>query len=261
MLRLRIISAIVGIPIVLLIIWAGGFWYAGALALLLMIATAEFHRHSPAYQQPLAIFSGLLVGLLAILPATGPGFPHVTVLLTLAAVLSLTWSVFRLHPETALPAWSLSLASVVYIGLLGSHLTALRFADDGRQWVLLAVLSTWITDTAAYCVGRTLGRHKLAPLISPGKTVEGAFGGFIAGAGAVAALHRVFALPGTPILIGLMAVIVPIVGQIGDLGESLLKRGLHVKDSSRLIPGHGGVLDRLDSIFFVGVAVYYLSRL
>ena len=136
---------------------------------------------------------------------------------------------------------------------------ALRGLDDGRNWVFFALFTNFGSDTAAFFTGRALGRHHLAPQISPSKTWEGAIGGIL---GAII-ISLLFTLPpalslplsyGQAILLGLL---VSIFGQLGDLVESLLKRNMGVKDSGRLVPGHGGALDRIDSIVFAGVVVYY----
>ena len=138
----------------------------------------------------------------------------------------------------------------------------MRGLEDGKSWVFLAILATFGSDSAAYFVGRLFGKYKLAPSISPGKTWEGSIGGLL-GAAAVSLL---FLLP-TPlkltaylnwwqlIIIGLL---ISVFGQLGDLIESLLKRNTGVKDSGKIFPGHGGMLDRTDSIVFAVVVVYYV---
>jgi phosphatidate cytidylyltransferase len=128
---------------------------------------------------------------------------------------------------------------------------------DGRDWVLLAVFSTFAVDTAAYFAGRRFGRHSLAPAISPGKTWEGAVAGFLAAPGAVMLLAHVLGLEMGVERLALIGVLVGVFAQVGDLAESKLKRVTGVKDSGGLIPGHGGILDRLDSIVLTGVVVYY----
>jgi len=118
-----------------------------------------------------------------------------------------------------------------------------------------------MTDTGAYYSGRALGRHKLAPRISPGKTVEGAVGGFFAAVMA-GPLCRLIFFQQLPLFDSLLlGASIGILGQVGDLAESMLKRGAGVKDSSHLLPGHGGMLDRLDSILFCAPLIYYYSRL
>ncbi|GAF86347.1 unnamed protein product, partial [marine sediment metagenome] len=136
---------------------------------------------------------------------------------------------------------------------------ALRGLDDGRNWVFFALFVTFASDTTAFFIGRALGRHKLAPGISPGKTWEGAIGGIL---GAIVVslfftLNTPLILPlswGQVILLGLL---VSIFGQLGDLAESLFKRYTGVKDSGSVLPGHGGFLDRMDSVVFASAVVYY----
>ena len=139
-----------------------------------------------------------------------------------------------------------------------SYLVALRL-DAGSNWLFFTLLVTFGSDSAAFFIGRALGRHRLALRISPNKTWEGAIGGIF---GAVI-VSLLFTLPtplqvtlgyGQAVLLGLL---VSIFGQIGDLVESLLKRNMGVKESGRLMPGHGGLLDRMDSIVFAGIVVYY----
>jgi len=151
------------------------------------------------------------------------------------------------------------MAGILYLGWLLSHFVALRGLDAGRNWVFFALFTTFASDTTAFFIGRALGRHRLALHISPGKTWEGAIAG-VFGAIIISLCFippTPFSLPlnyGQAILLGLL---VSIFGQLGDLVESLLKRNMGVKDSSQLIPGHGGFLDRIDSIVFAGVVVYY----
>jgi phosphatidate cytidylyltransferase len=149
----------------------------------------------------------------------------------------------------------------MYIGWLLGHTIALRGLDNGRDWLFLTIFATFGSDSAAFFVGRFFGKHKLAPAISPKKTREGAAGGLI---GAV--LVSLFFLLPTPVQLSsyinwwqivILGVLVSIFGQLGDLVESLLKRNTGVKDSGNLFPGHGGMLDRMDSIIFAVIVVYY----
>jgi phosphatidate cytidylyltransferase len=146
-----------------------------------------------------------------------------------------------------------------------SHYVALRNMEEGIQWVFLAVLCTFACDTGAYFGGRAWGKHQMAPVISPKKTWEGAASGFVATVAAAVALNAIFTalgqeLPVTYLEVALLGAVIGVVSQIGDLCESQLKRKAGVKDSGSLLPGHGGVLDRMDSIVFVGVVVYYYAQ-
>lgn len=126
--------------------------------------------------------------------------------------------------------------------------------------MLLAMLAVMSTDAAAYAGGRLLGRHQLAPSVSPNKTVEGALFGWLGGFGATIALDQIFGLDVAIWPLVLLAIVLPVLSQLGDLVESLFKRAMDVKDSSNLIPGHGGVLDRLDSLLFGLPVVYFFVQ-
>jgi phosphatidate cytidylyltransferase len=180
-------------------------------------------------------------------------------LLTSAVVLPLIGLLSRRQKEGAFTTWAWTIAGILYVGWLLSHLVALRGLDSGRNWVFFALFITWASDTTAFFIGRRFGRHKLAPNISPGKTWEGTIGGIV---GAI--IMSILFFTSTPFHLPLvywqaivLSILVSIFGQVGDLVESLLKRNMGVKDSGRLLPGHGGILDRLDSIIFAGIVVYY----
>ncbi len=145
-----------------------------------------------------------------------------------------------------------------YIGLLASHLVLLRFLPDGSVWLIVGTAITSGSDSGAYFVGKALGKRKLCPNVSPNKTIEGAVGGVIAGVVAGAGFALLF-LPSIhwPFLLG-SSVLLSLVGIVGDLTESIIKRGTGTKDSGRCLAGHGGILDRVDSLLFVGPVLYYL---
>ncbi len=154
-----------------------------------------------------------------------------------------------------------TLGGVTYVGFLGSFIALLRYIDfDARAWVLLALISTFAIDTGAYAAGRVYGRHALAPRISPNKTVEGFAGGWAAGFAAVLLCNYFFDLGVDPIQIFELAILLPPIATAGDLAESAIKRTAGVKNMSELIPGHGGVLDRLDSVLFTFAGVYLFTQ-
>jgi len=146
---------------------------------------------------------------------------------------------------------------IIYVPLLLSHVALLREFEHGREWLYFSLVIAMVGDSAAYFVGSAIGRTKLSPLISPNKTVEGALGG-LAGSVVGAWLVKMLFLPQASYsLVLFMAFFLAIFGQLGDLFESMLKRCFAVKDSGSIIPGHGGVLDRLDSLLFVFPVAYY----
>jgi len=278
MLKKRVITALCGIPLLVAAIWFDKPlpWFTILLAIWGVLAAFEFYRLvATAKVSPLTYF-GLIWTLLFILSRDSdllsilePSFDLnllMPLLLTSAVVLSLIWLLLRRQREGTFTGWVWTIAGILYIGWLLSHLVALRGLDDGRNWVFFALLVTFASDTTAFFIGRAWGKHHLAPKISPGKTWEGAVAG-VFGAIIVSlffTLSKLFTIPNPLYLQGLsywqailLGSLVSIFGQLGDLVESLFKRNMGVKDSGRLIPGHGGFLDRLDSIVFAGVVVYY----
>jgi len=277
MLKKRVITALWGIPLLVAVVWFGEPWnptlFTVFVAVWALLAAFEFYRLvTTSKVSPLTYF-GLICVLLFIVGRNPDVLstlePHFDIdlitplLLSSAAVLSFVWLLARRQKEGAFAGWAWTMAGILYIGWLLSYLVSLRGLEDGRNWIFLALFTTFASDTAAFFTGRALGRHPLAPNISPGKTWEGAVGGVL---GAIL-VSLFFTLPtslslslylnwGQAILLGLL---VSVFGQIGDLTESLLKRNVGVKDSGTLIPGHGGVLDRVDSIVFAGVVVYYFA--
>jgi phosphatidate cytidylyltransferase len=155
---------------------------------------------------------------------------------------------------------ALWLFGILYVPLLLTPLALLKRMPEGGDWVLLVLTVTFFCDTGAYFVGRTLGRHKLYPAVSPGKTVEGAIGGLATAFGA-AALARLWYMPQLSWIDGaLIAIPGAMLGQVGDLVESMIKRAYQVKDSGWIIPGHGGLLDRIDALLFVCAYTYLYAR-
>jgi len=262
MLKQRVITALLGILLLIAAIWFGEPWFTILVAIWGVLAVFEFYRLVAASKVPPLTYFGLIWTLLFIL---SPHFDYeviTPILLTSAVIISLIWLLLRPQKETAFAGWAWTIAGILYVGWLLSYLVALRNIDPvhlevGRNWVFFALFTNFGSDTAAFFVGRTWGKHHLAPSISPGKTwegtVAGVFGAIIVSLGADA----LFNLPlgyGQAVLLGLL---VSIFGQLGDLVESLLKRNMGVKESGKLMPGHGGLLDRMDSVVFAGVVVYY----
>ena len=259
MLKKRVVTALWGIPLLVIAVWFDEPlpWFTIFMAIWGLLTAYEFYRLVGVSQIPSLTFIGMLWTLLFILS------PHcnyqftVPFLLTSAIVLSLIWLVLRPQKEGAFLGWVWTMAGILYVGWLLSYLVALRL-DGGRNWVLFALFTTFGSDTAAFFIGRALGKHHLAPKISPHKTREGAIGGVI-GAMLVSLLFVAPAPLSLPLNYGqaiLLALAVSVLGQFGDLAESLLKRNLGVKESGKAMPGHGGFLDRTDSVVFAGVVVY-----
>ncbi|HJX13003.1 MAG TPA: phosphatidate cytidylyltransferase [Dehalococcoidales bacterium] len=259
MLRKRVVTALWGVPLVIVAIWFDGPlpWFSLLAAVWGMLAVIEFYRMTAVSKiLPLTCFG--LVWTLFFIMHPHIRYPNFFMFLTTSAVvLSLILLVTLRQREGAFANWAWLMGGILYVGLLLSFLVALRL-EAGRAWLYLALFATFGSDTAAYFIGRAFGRRRLAPRISPGKTWEGAAGGLV---GAVI-ISLLFTLP-TPLQLPLgywqavsLGLLISIFGQFGDLVESLLKRNTGVKDSGRLMPGHGGLLDRMDSVVFAGVIVY-----
>lgn len=260
MLRKRLLSAAAFIPILFVAIWFGEPWYSSIVAVAALLGVFEFYSLVARRRwQPLTLL-GALWTLFFILNAhsESPG-TTTPMLVTSAVLLSLLVFLFLRSPaEHAFGGWAWLLAGMFYMGWLLSYWILLR--GYGREWVLLALFSTFAADTTAYFVGRTWGRHKLAPSISPAKTWEGLFGGLVGATVATIVLALILDLDfgyGKLVPLGLL---IAVFAQLGDLSESKIKRDMGVKEAGKLIPGHGGILDRLDSIVFTGVVVYYYLR-
>jgi phosphatidate cytidylyltransferase len=276
----RVSFAAVAIPLALGLIWYGGYPLAIVLGLVGALGARElFDLAARGNLRPLR---SLGVASAALLPPLvyGAGTsaesrtwawhaaPYV---FALWVILLLTWVLAARRPaERPLSVAAVTLLAVVYTGALPAFLLAIRHGQhDLRSWpgawlVFFPLVVTWVCDTAAMFGGRAIGGPKLAPEVSPGKTRSGSLAG-VAGGLLVAPLFAtlVFSRVGPDIPLGQLLVIagvLSIVGQIGDLAESLFKREAGVKDSSQLIPGHGGVLDRFDSLYFVIPAAAALYR-
>ena len=157
-------------------------------------------------------------------------------------------------------AFVYAIAAGPYVGIALAHTPILRSVDDGAQWLALAVIVIFAADSAAMLVGVTVGRHKLSPQISPKKTWEGVAGGLIGGAVAAVVADAVFDLEIASAMAVVLGFVMALTGTLGDLGESAFKRHAGVKDSGFLVPGHGGVLDRLDSLIPNLIIVYWVSE-
>ncbi len=255
MLPQRLATAAVGAPLVLLAIWVGHALLAAVVAAAVFIAVLEIAAARGPVLRPTAL---LAAGLAAALPAAVLAEGDWLLGAVVAAVLVPTGALaFTRDPADGVEVWRASVSSSLYFGLLASHFVLLRELENGREWLIFLLLTVWIADTGAYFVGRTLGRHKLAPAVSPGKTIEGTVAAVVSGALAVVGLNQGLALGLAVEHVVALALILPPAAILGDLAESAIKRSLGLKDTSGLVPGHGGIADRLDSLLFAAPVVYY----
>jgi phosphatidate cytidylyltransferase len=254
----RVAVAVVGLPLVLGIVYLGGWWLFALAAVAAVLALHEYALMIRSLRPVvLAAYAGALLSLLG---ARLGGLEW-----TVAGFLSTMVLAFVLHwlAETRQSA-TIAIASTVlgagWIGLCLGHLLLLReIPDNGELATFTVLLAVWAGDIGAFFAGRLIGRHRLAPMLSPGKTWEG----FLFGTAATifvafVALYKqdYLSIPESLVLGTVIAVAAP----VGDLFESALKRDMQVKDSGRLLAAHGGVLDRIDSLLFAVVAAYYMLR-
>lgn len=232
-----------------------GRWpFMAFAALVALIALHEFYNMIRPYRPNLLVGYVVSVGL--IVGAYFAGFIGMVGVLAAAMALVVIWAMGGTHGDHLTARISVTVFGVIWIALGLVYLVLLRGLDHGMELVLLVVGCTWLNDTFAYAFGRLIGRHRLAPRVSPKKTVEGAIGG-LAGAVLFAVGVKIYSpwLPWREAVI--LGLIVGVTGQCGDLLESAVKRDLRVKDSGTLLPGHGGVLDRFDSLLLAGMAGYW----
>ncbi|MDY6911778.1 MAG: phosphatidate cytidylyltransferase [Chloroflexota bacterium] len=272
MLWQRVVSALVILPIVFAATYFGDPWFSLLGEAIMFLGLFEFYRLAESKGRKPSDLLGIFCAVLLI------SFAHLGAIflwLLLWGIVIFTglWIVLRFfifHHRIGKPLadWGWTLGGVVYLGLLLGYLILLR-RSFGWEWTLLAILTVSAVDTSAYFVGRAWGRHRLAPKISPKKTCEGAVGGLVGGLAAAVMLAFAFGLMGEADLLNasielwqviLLGVLIAVVSQLGDFTESMLKRSAGVKDAGGLIPGHGGILDRVDSVVFIGVLVYYYLR-
>ena len=251
-------SAAVLLPVVILVVLKGGpIMLACFLALLSAIAMTEFYAMAlpeRKMEQWLADMAGLA---LIFIPFVGSEKIILSVIGLLFIVFSLLF-LFRIRSiETAAQEIAFALLALLYIPFLLMHLVLLRQTPYGVQWLFVIMLIVMTNDSAAYYTGSTFGKHRLYPLVSPKKSVEGAIGGLFGSLCGTMLAKFTFFPQLTFVDAIVTALVIGMVGQIGDLFESLLKRSFGVKDSGAIIPGHGGVLDRLDSILFAAPITYY----
>jgi phosphatidate cytidylyltransferase len=254
-----LVLAAIGIPAMIL----GGLFYFILIVLLLGIATWEYGHifHTAGYNTSTPLLVGGVV-LLAFLRGYFPGLAPAA--LTLLILTAMTWHLLDYEKGRDLAAtdFSVTVAGIVYLGWIGAYLLDIRNLPDGLWWLALVLPAVWFADTAAYFIGSRFGKHQLSPRLSPKKTWEGYWSGVIFGTIGTAGLAIFWHRIGGPNVTwwqgaGLGAAL-SILTTLGDLGESMFKRQAGVKDSSNIIPGHGGVLDRIDSWLWAGSLGYLL---
>ena len=266
MLAKRVLVVVLLLPIGLVFIYLGGWYYTAMVALLLGLASYEYCQifRSGGFQPATALVVGA-----AVLFAFGRhwnGFISEPIVVSLFILGSMTYHLvtYERGREQAATDFGVTLAGAMYIGWIGAYLVSLRDLPDGLGWVLLALPAVWIADSGAYFVGSRFGKHKMSRRLSPKKSWEGYIAGIVTGTLGAALLALAWlsyagaATSITPLRAGLLGLVLSVLTVLGDLGESMIKRQFGVKDSGRLLPGHGGIFDRIDSWLWAGVLSYYL---
>jgi len=257
----RIATAAFGLPILIIfIIYATPFYFWLLLAGCILLGLMEFYHLLSKNITNCFTLAGLGLGLLVSITFFKGSIPSVPSSLVISLVVMVPFFISLTQAQdfsiVTLKLFG-TIVGVFYVAWLLSHLLLIRVLPHGKNMIFFLLLVVWTGDTAAFYTGKFFGKHKLSPRISPKKTIEGALGGIFGSIIISAIAHFTFLKQinlANSIFLGFL---LNVFGQLGDLTESLLKRGFRVKDSGTLIPGHGGILDRIDSILFAGPSLYY----
>ncbi len=262
----RIMVGVILVPLVALFIYLGGWIYAIGVTVVLGVAGWEYWRmvHNGGFR-PSGIF--LVGGIITlVLVQQIFGHPGNDIVFNMLVLITMTTSVLRFELGQNQPAsnFAFNIAGLVYLGWMGSYLIPLRNLPDGLWWVAVSLPAAWVADVGAFFIGSQIGKHRLAPRVSPRKSWEGYFGGLpfaIAWSAGLAWVAQSQVAAITPIKGAILGLAIGLTAPLGDLFESLLKRQFGIKDTSHILPGHGGVMDRIDSTLWTGVVSFYLISL
>lgn len=256
----RLISGIILVMIALVVVGSGGGILFAATGMISLIGLYELYRVMEIHKNPLGV-----VGYITAISYYGllwfQGQQYVNLMVITALMLFMAIYVIK-FPKYQTGEITVAFFGIFYVAVMLSYLYQVRVMNDGAYLVWLIFLSSWGCDTCAYCVGTLIGKHKLAPVLSPKKSIEGAIGGVI-GAAVLGFLyatitgHKMADVSDPQLACALACAIAAVISQVGDLAASAIKRNHNVKDYGHLIPGHGGILDRFDSMLFTAPAVYF----
>jgi len=263
----RVLTAIVFLPILFYAIWSQNpVFFVSLATIAILLGVYEFCSLASNYCNSASRVLSLIAaaGICAVAYFSKPEWlAAVIAFLVIGELISKLWKESDL--QKALPSSAVPAFGVLYVAGLGAFIISLRMTESlipelAAKLLTLFFAIVFAGDTLAYYTGRTIGRHKLAPHISPGKTIEGAIGGLVGNTAAAVIAHYTF-FPELPLAHAIpLGLVMGVFGILGDLAESMLKRGAHIKDAGHIIPGHGGVLDRLDSMVFNAPILYYYSQ-
>jgi phosphatidate cytidylyltransferase len=262
-LKQRIVTGVIAGLVFITLLVLGGYWYAGLIVLLSILGYREYIQMNGYTKFKWTNAFGLIVLLYITIPweLVGVSFPISSTAVIWLAMFVLLFITVASKNMITIDQVSVILLGVVYIAIGFYYMIAARLAEHGLFWTILVFVCIWASDSGAYFVGSKLGKHPLWPQISPKKSIEGAIGGVVISM--IVALG--FALY-APELLGLgkalvLGFVIAVVGQVGDLIQSAYKRVKGIKDTGRLLPGHGGVLDRMDSWLIVFPFIYWIGIL
>lgn len=255
----RLLSTLVLLPLFVWMVVGAPAWVFGAIVVLVGARgqwefTGMFERAGVHTWRVLALVAGTAI-------SASFAFPTLVAPVFTLALLALVTASLR-QPSGRPLSWeplAVAALGVAYVNWLLGHALWLRELEGGIDWILLLVTITWVGETAAYVAGSLIGRRKLAPTVSPKKTVEGAVAQVVASIAAAVVAHATF-FSGLPLAHGIaVGALLGVVGQVGDLAESVMKRSVGTKDTAQLIPGHGGILDRIDGLLFNAPVLFYYA--
>lgn len=278
--KTRSISAIGIVLVSILPSLLGGWFFAGTVAIVFILAFRELLNLIEVDDDFSSIFGIAIIAFASAAAVIWPDGEGLPLLLVLLVLVPLTYVILPAEGPVKIGDWAVRMGSAAYLALpaygavilretqgtaesawlrdLTDAMPGSRHTSEGLGWFLFALLITWMSDTFAYLVGKSIGRTKLIPRVSPNKTVEGALGGLVAAALTGWALVQLLGLPMHPVIAAGLGAVLSVLGMLGDLFESQLKRRARVKDSGDAIPGHGGFLDRIDALIWVLLATFAL---
>ena len=270
--RQRIITAIIAIPIALFLIRMGGVLYAAGVTVLAYVGWRELRNMLVGAGDKIYAITGCLPVIALVIAAAVSGDKTILPILVISVIAIMLDTLFHYRDGRWISETALGFFGVMYVGVLFAHFVFLRNLTGkvysagfmgqlslGEALLWTVMFGTWASDTFAYFTGSLLGRHKLCPSISPNKTIEGFVGGIVGTMLSVTGLGVLFSFPLLP-MAGL-GLCIALIATLGDLVESVIKRATGIKDSGSLIPGHGGILDRFDSVMFTVPFVYYFVQI
>jgi phosphatidate cytidylyltransferase len=266
MLVQRLIVAIIIIPVLVFLAYAGGWVLAIFMAAALGYAAWEYYKlFSAGGFRPVSLI--LIAGtVIFVLARHAFAFQNSDLYISLVLLAAMAWQVFHFEKgiSTSAVDFGITIGGLLYLGWLGSYLISLRDLPDGMWWILVVIPTINISDAGAYFIGSHYGKHKISQRVSPNKSWEGYFGGIVTGTIGAVILAAAWQLRAPMITVEkglILGLAITILSPLGDLGESMLKRSFGVKDSSRVLPGHGGIMDRIDSWLWAAPIGYYVITL